>query len=90
MAKRPASVVARMRRSSGIMTKIEVKTAGISMPPQKPCTTRIAIRMPMVGAKAQPRLARIKPSVAATNIQRKDSARVRIPVRGMAITSAIR
>ena len=67
-----------------------MNTAGISMPPQKPCATRTIKSGSSVVHSAQPRLASVKPSVAATNIQRSDSARVSQPVSGIAITSAIR
>ncbi len=83
-------VVARSRCGSGIMMKTEVNTAGISMPPQKPCATRNATSAPIEALMAQPRLARVKAKVAAANIQRSEKARVRSPVRGIAITSAIR
>ena len=60
------------------------------MPPQKPWITRTAMQRPSVVHSAQPRLASVKPSVAAANIQRSESARVSQPVSGMAMTSAIR
>jgi hypothetical protein len=79
-----------MRCFSGIITKTEVKTPGISMPPQNPCTMRSAMKGGSDVHRAHATLASVKPSVASANIQRSDSARVSQPVSGMAITSAIR
>ena len=60
------------------------------MPPQKPCTTRNPISMGTLDDSAQPKLAKVNARVALTNIQRSDKARVRKPLSGIAITSAIR
>ena len=71
MAQAPAMVVARTRRPRGIRMKTPVKTGGISMPPKKPCITRMAISKVMPVLKAQARLATVKPSVAAMNKPRR-------------------
>jgi hypothetical protein len=67
-----------------------VKTDGISIPPKKPCTTRAATRTSKLPESAQIQLAATKPSVALANRKRRDKARVRMPVSGIATTSAIR
>jgi hypothetical protein len=67
-----------------------VNTAGISVPPAKPCTTRNAISVAKPSLSAQPREARVNSVIAATNSQRSVSARVKRPVRGIAMISAIK
>jgi hypothetical protein len=65
-------------------------TAGISTPPENPCTTRNTSSVAKSALKAQPIDASVKRLTAVTNSQRRLSVRVNRPVRGIAITSAIR
>jgi hypothetical protein len=66
------------------------KTPGIKVPPEKPCKTRHAISIAKLPLAAQPNEASVKTAIASTNSQRIVRARVRRPVNGIAITSAIR
>jgi len=60
------------------------------MPPKKPCTALAPIRTPKLGDSAQARLAATNPSDASANNRRSEKARVKMPVSGIATTSAIR
>ena len=59
-ASTPASVVADPCRAAGNSRNTAEKTAGISVPPENPCTTRQAIRTAKLPLAAQPREARVK------------------------------
>ena len=63
---------------------------GISTPPENPCTTRKTSSTAKLVLNAQPIEAIVNRPTAATNSQRSVSTRVKRPVRGIAITSAIR
>ena len=67
-----------------------MNTAGISVPPAKPCRMRNATSEAKLPLKAQPIDASVKTKMAMTNSQRSVSTRVSQPVSGMAMTSAIR
>ena len=86
----PASVVATPCRRSGKSRNTAENTAGISVPPAKPWSTRQATRAPKPEAPAQPAEASVNTPTAATNSQRIVMTRVRKPVSGIAITSAMR
>ena len=86
----PAIVVATGCWRIGNSTKTPVNTAGISVPPAKPCTTRKAINVAKSPLNAQPSEASVNSVIAATNSQRNVSARVSNPVSGIAMISAIR
>ncbi len=89
-ASTPASVVASPCRRTGKSRKTAANTAGISVPPENPCSTRQAMRVAKLSLPAQPIEAKVKVPTAATNSQRMPRSRVRRPVSGIAITSAIR
>src|SRR5450432_2665843 len=65
-------------------------TAGISVPPAKPCSTRKPTSVRKFPLKAQPIEARVKMLIAITNSHRSVSTRVSHPVNGIAMISAIR
>ena len=67
-----------------------VNTAGISVPPEKPCKMRKVIREAKLPLKAQPIDVNVKTKMAMTNSHRSVRTRVSQPVRGMAMTSAIK
>src|SRR5437868_3347122 len=66
------------------------KTSGMSTPPAKPWTMREATRVTKSTLAAQAIEASVKTPVARTNSPRMVSARVKYPVSGMAMTSAMR
>ena len=86
----PAIVVAIACRRSGNSRNTAEKTAGISVPPAKPCSTRNAISVEKLPLSAQPIEASVNRPIAATNSQRSVSTRVSQPVSGIAMISAIR
>ena len=86
----PAIVVAIGCSRSGNSRKTAEKTAGISVPPAKPCSTRKPTSVAKLPLNAQPIEASVKRLIAATNSQRNVSTRVSHPVSGMAMISAIR
>ena len=86
----PAIMVARPCSRGGNSRNTAANTAGISTPPEKPCTMRKASSTAKPPLTAQPTDAIVKTPTAVTNNQRSDSTRVIRPVRGIAITSAIR
>ena len=86
----PPIVVASAWRRGGNSMNTAENTAGISTPPENPCTMRKSSSTEKSGLKAQPIDARVKTPTATTNNQRKVSTRVNRPVSGIAITSAIR
>ena len=65
-------------------------TAGMSEPPEKPCTTRQKIRLSKSVLQAQPAEASVNAEIDTMNSQRMPSSRVRKPVSGMAMISAMR
>src|SRR6202453_2357029 len=65
-------------------------TAGISVPPANPCTTRNETSIAKLSLAAQPIDAKVKSAIATVNSQRIESIRVSQPVSGMAMTSAIK
>ena len=65
-------------------------TAGISVPPEKPCKMRKATSEAKLVLKAQPIDVIVNTEIAITNSQRKVSTRVSQPVSGIAMISAIR
>ena len=67
-----------------------MKTAGISVPPEKPCNTRQTKSPAKLPLAAQPIDASVKPEIVTTNSQRIVSRRVKKPVNGIAMTSAMR
>ncbi len=75
---------------AGNSRKMPVNTAGISVPPEKPCRMRKVISDAKLVLKAQPTDVSVNTKIAIANSQRNVSARVSHPVNGMAITSAIR
>ena len=89
-ASTPAIVVASGWSRSGNSRKTAEKTAGISVPPEKPCTTRHAINDAKLPLIAQAIDASVKTETATTNSHRIVSTRVRNPVSGIAMISAIR
>ena len=85
----PASVVAIGCSRVGNSRNTAENTAGISVPPAKPCNTRSRPgRKPPLNA--QPSEARVKRLTAPANSHRSVSTRVSQPVSGMAMISAIR
>ena len=60
------------------------------MPPVKPCKTLNAMRTLNVGLKAQPIEARMNTTVATVNSHRMVAARIKKPVNGIEMISAIR
>jgi len=86
----PASVVATGCRRTGNSRNTAENTAGISVPPANPCSTRKLTSVEKSPDHAQPIEARVKRLIAITNSQRKVSTRVNRPVSGMAVISAIR
>ena len=89
-ASTPAMVVATPCRRKGKSRNTAENTAGISVPPANPWTTRKAIRVSKFWLAAQPAEARVNRPMAPTVSQRMLSTRVRKPVRAIAMTSAIR
>ena len=89
-ASTPAKVVAIPWRRTGMSVNTAENTAGISVPPEKPCRTRHAISGAKLSLAAQPIDAAVKTAIAATTSPRIVSVRVRNPVSGMAMTSAMR
>ena len=87
-ASTPANVVARPWRLTGNRRNTAAKTAGISVPPEKPCRTRHAISVEKWSLSAHPTEARVNTDTDKTNSQRMLSKRVRKPVSGIATTSA--
>ncbi len=90
-ASTPPMVVARVcwkPRSNS--RKIAENTSGMSTPPAKPCNIRHTISDPNPPLKAQPIDANVKTAIAPTNSHRMEKTRLSRPVRGMAMTSAIR
>jgi len=67
-----------------------LKAIGISVPPAKPCKTRQAINEAKLSLPAQPTEAKVKSVMAITNSPRIERARIKKPVSGIAITSAIK
>ena len=65
-------------------------TAGISVPPAKPCSTRNVTSEEKLLLKAQPTEVNVNTKMPSTNSQRSVSTRVSHPVSGMAVISAIR
>src|ERR1700733_14213485 len=86
----PAIVVAIGCRRIGNSRKTAENTAGISVPPAKPCSTRKPTSIAKLPLDAQPIEAIVKRPTAATNSHRKVSTRVSHPVNGIATISAIR
>ena len=89
-AKTPAIVVATDCSRNGNRIKTAEKTAGIKVPPEKPCTMRHRINVAKLLLKAQAIDASVKAETAMTNSHRMVKARVRKPVSGIAMISAIR
>ena len=89
-ARTPAKVVAMPWRRSGKSRKTAANTAGMSVPPEKPWTIRQAISVWKLPLDAQPIEASVKVRTALTKSHRMLSTRIRKPVSGIEITSAIR
>ncbi len=86
----PAIVVAAGCNRTGNSRKTAENTAGISVPPAKPCSTRKLTKVAKPPLKAQPTEARVKSPIAPTTSHRNVRTRVSHPVSGMAMISAIR
>ena len=86
----PAMVPAIGWWRAGNSRKMPVNTAGISVPPAKPCKMRKVTSDAKLLLKAQPIDVSVKTKMAITNSHRSVSARVSHPVSGMAMTSAIK
>ncbi len=89
-ANTPAITVARAWRATGKSKNTAEKTAGIRVPPEKPCNVRHAIRDEKLPLEAQPIDASIKIKVATKNSHRIVNKRVKNPVSGIEMISAIR
>ena len=89
-AKTPASMVATPWRRTGNSRKTAENTAGISVPPKNPCATRQATSVAKPSLPAQPAEATVNNDTADTNNRRMPNSRVKNPVNGMAMTSAIK
>ena len=74
-ARTPAIVVASAWRRCGNSRNTAANTAGISVPPEKPCTTRQAIRAGNCPLAAQPTEARVNTDDGATRTASACSAR---------------
>ncbi len=83
-------MVARSCRSTGNSRKTAENTVGISTPPAKPWTIRQAISVAKPLLAAQPIEARVKRLMAMRKSRLMPSTRMKRPVSGMAITSAIK
>ena len=86
----PATVVATACSRDGNSRNTAENTAGISTPPENPWTTRKASSTAKSPLNAQPMDASVNRLTPATNSQRSDRTRVNSPVKGIAITSAIK
>ncbi len=86
----PAIVVANGCCRTGNSRNTAENTAGINVPPAKPCSTRKPTKTAKSPDSAQPIEAAVKRTIAVTNSHRKVSTRVSHPVSGMAMISAIR
>ena len=89
-ASTPAMVVAIPCRRTGKSRNTAENTAGINVPPANPCTTRAVMSVAKLPLAAQAIDAMVKTTTAVTNSHRMVSVRVRKPVSGIAMTSAIR
>ena len=89
-ANTPAMVVASPCCFTGNSRNTAENTAGMSEPPEKPCTTRQKIRLSKSVLQAQPAEASVNAEIDTMNSQRMPSSRVRKPVSGMAMISAMR
>ena len=89
-ARTPAMVVASPWRRGGKSRKTAENTAGMSDPPEKPWMTRQKIRLAKPVLAAHPAEASVKIRIAVMNSIRMPSNRVRKPVSGMAMISAMR
>src|SRR4029079_11944934 len=85
-----AIVVAAVCSRNGNSRKTAENTAGISVPPENPWTTRQKISDEKSTLSAQAIDATVKTETAATNSQRMVKVRVKNPVSGMATISAIK
>jgi hypothetical protein len=83
-------VVAAAWSRRGNSRKTAENTAGISTPPENPCTTRKPSSAEKSRLKAQPTEDSVNRPTAAANSQRSVSVPVGKPVSGIAITSAIK
>src|SRR5580692_23640 len=86
----PAIVVAMPCVRGGNKMNTAANTAGISVPPENPCTTRNETSVANDPLAAQPIDASVKSAIAAVKSQRIESMCVSQPVRGMAMISAIK
>ena len=89
-ASTPANVVATPCRANGKRRNTAEKTAGINVPPEKPCKTRHAMRTGKLPLTAHPTEAIVKTEMDSTNSQHMLNRRVSMPVNGIATTSAQR
>jgi len=89
-ARTPAIVVASGWRRIGKSRKTAEKTTGIRVPPEKPCNMRHAIKDAKLPLIAQAIDANVNTETATTNNHRIVSSRVRNPVSGIAMISAIK
>ena len=89
-ARTPAIVVASGWSRIGKRRKTAEKTTGIRVPPENPCTMRHEISGGKFPLSAQAIDANVNIETATTNNQRIVSSRVRNPVSGIAMISAIK
>ena len=86
----PPIVVAAACRRDGNSRKTAENTAGIRTPPENPCTTRNANNVAKSSLEAQPIEATVKRPTPPATSHRRLRTRVNSPVKGIAITSAIK
>ena len=86
----PAMVPAIGWWRAGNNRKMPENTAGISVPPANPCSTRKVTSDEKLLLKAQPTDVSVKTKMPMANSQRSVNTRVNHPVSGMAVISAIR
>jgi hypothetical protein len=89
-ASTPAIMVASVWSRIGKSRKTAEKTSGISVPPENPCKTRKIMRDEKFVLAAQAIDASVNTDTATTKSHRIVSKRVRNPVSGIEIISAIR
>ena len=86
----PAIVVASGWSRSGKSRKTAENTTGIKVPPENPCTMRQAISEVKLAAHGAGDRRTVNTETATTNNQRIVSSRVKNPVSGIAMISAIK